>query len=204
MSKRSEPHYKIDRRLGCNLWGRPKSPFNKREYAPGQHGQRRGKLSDFGIQLHAKQKLKGYYGNMSERQFRSYYESAVRLRGDTGEKLVGLLERRLDAIVYRLNFAPTIFSSRQLINHGHITVNNKRVNIRSYLCSVGDKIAIKQSSQSHPLVMESIQGQYRDIPEYIQADIKKMEGSLTRIPILEDIPYPIEMEPNLVVEYYSR
>ena len=203
MSKRSEPHYKIDRRLGCNLWGRPKSPFNKREYAPGQHGQRRGKLSDFGIQLHAKQKLKGYYGNMSERQFRSYYESAVRLRGDTGEKLVGLLERRLDAIVYRLNFAPTIFSARQLINHGHITVNDKRVNIRSYLCSVGDKIAIKQSSQSHPLVMESIQGQYRDIPEYIQADIKKMEGSLTRIPILEDIPYPIEMEPKLVVEYYS-
>ena len=204
MSKRSEPHYKIDRRLGCNLWGRPKSPFNKREYAPGQHGQRRGKLSDFGIQLHAKQKLKGYYGNMSERQFRSYYASAVRLRGDTGEKLVGLLERRLDAIVYRLNFAPTIFSARQLINHGHITVNNKRVNIRSYLCSVGDKIAIKQSSQSHPLVMESIQGQYRDIPEYIQADIKNMEGSLVRVPILEDIPYPIEMEPNLVVEYYSR
>ena len=204
MSKRSEPHYKIDRRLGCNLWGRPKSPFNKREYAPGQHGQRRGKLSDFGIQLHAKQKLKGYYGNMSERQFRSYYASAVRLRGDTGEKLVGLLERRLDAIVYRLNFAPTIFSARQLINHGHITVNNKRVNIRSYLCSVGDKIAIKQSSQSHPLVMESIQGQYRDIPEYIQADIKNMEGSLIRVPILEDIPYPIEMEPNLVVEYYSR
>ena len=204
MSKRSEPHYKIDRRLGCNLWGRPKSPFNKREYAPGQHGQRRGKLSDFGIQLHAKQKLKGYYGNMSERQFRSYYASAVRLRGDTGEKLVGLLERRLDAIVYRLNFAPTIFSARQLINHGHITVNNKRVNIRSYLCSVGDKIAVKQSSQSHPLVMESIQGQYRDIPEYIQADIKNMEGSLVRVPILEDIPYPIEMEPNLVVEYYSR
>ena len=204
MSKRSEPHYKIDRRLGCNLWGRPKSPFNKREYAPGQHGQRRGKLSDFGIQLHAKQKLKGYYGNMSERQFRSYYASAVRLRGDTGEKLVGLLERRLDAIVYRLNFAPTIFSARQLINHGHITVNNKRVNIRSYLCSVGDKIAIKQSSQSHPLVMESIQGQYRDIPEYINADIKNMEGSLIRVPILEDIPYPIEMEPNLVVEYYSR
>ena len=204
MSKRSEPHYKIDRRLGCNLWGRPKSPFNKREYAPGQHGQRRGKLSDFGIQLHAKQKLKGYYGNMSERQFRSYYASAVRLRGDTGEKLVGLLERRLDAIVYRLNFAPTIFSARQLINHGHITVNNKRVNIRSYLCSVGDKIAVKQSSQSHPLVMESIQGQYRDIPEYIKADIKNMEGSFIRVPILEDIPYPIEMEPNLVVEYYSR
>ena len=204
MSKRSEPHYKIDRRLGCNLWGRPKSPFNKREYAPGQHGQRRGKLSDFGIQLHAKQKLKGYYGNMSERQFRSYYASAVRLRGETGEKLVGLLERRLDAIVYRLNFAPTIFSARQLINHGHITVNNKRVNIRSYLCSVGDKIAVKQSSQSHPLVLESIQGQYRDIPEYIQADIKNMEGSFIRVPILEDIPYPIEMEPNLVVEFYSR
>ncbi len=204
MSKRKEPHYKIDRRLGCNLWGRPKSPFNKREYAPGEHGQRKGKLSDFGVQLQAKQKLKGYYGNMSERQFRGYYKSAVRIKGDTGEKLVGLLERRLDAIVYRLNFAPTIFSARQLINHGHITVNDKKVTIRSYLCSVGDKIAIKKSSQTHPLVIESIQGQYRDIPEYIQSDSKSMEGSLNRVPILEDIPYPVEMEPNLVVEFYSR
>lgn len=204
MSKRSEPHYKIDRRLSCNLWGRPKSPFNKREYAPGEHGQRRGKLSDFGIQLHAKQKLKGYYGSLSERQFRGYYKSAARLKGDTGEKLVGLLERRLDAIVYRLNFSPTIFSARQLINHGHVTVNGKSVNIRSYLCSIGDKIAIKKSSRSHPLIMESIQGQYRDIPEYIKADIENMEGSLTRIPVLEDIPYPVQMEPKLVVEYYSR
>ena len=204
MSKRSEPHYKIDRRLSCYLWGRPKSPFNKREYAPGEHGQRRGKLSDFGIQLHAKQKLKGYYGSLSERQFRGYYKSAVRLKGDTGEKLVVLLERRLDAIVYRLNFSPTIFSARQLINHGHVTVNGKNVNIRSYLCSIGDKIAIKKSSRSHPLIMESIQGQYRDIPEYIKADIENMEGSLTRIPVLEDIPYPVEMEPKLVVEYYSR
>jgi len=161
-------------------------------------------LSDFGIQLHAKQKLKGYYGSLSERQFRGYYKSAVRLKGDTGEKLVGLLERRLDAIVYRLNFSPTIFSARQLINHGHVTVNGKSVNIRSYLCSIGDKIAIKKSSRSHPLIMESIQGQYRDIPEYIKADIENMEGSLTRIPVLEDIPYPVEMEPKLVVEYYSR
>ena len=204
MSKRKEPHYKIDRRLGCNLWGRPKSPFNKREYAPGEHGQRRGKLSDFGVQLQAKQKLKGYYGNMSEKQFRGYYKNAVRLRGDTGEKLVGLLERRLDAIVYRLNFAPTIFSARQLVSHGHIRVNDKRVTIRSYLCSVGDRISIKPSSKTHPLVLESIQGQYRDVPDYIKADAKNMEGSLTRIPVLEEIPYPVEMEPNLVVEYYSR
>ena len=205
MSKRNEPHYKIDRRLGCNLWGRPKSPFNKREYGPGQHGQnRRGKTSDFGIQLKAKQKLKGYYGNLSEKQFRNYYKSADSLRGDTGEQLIGLLERRLDAVVYRLNLVPTIFSSRQLINHGHVRVNGKRVNIRSFMCSIGDVISIKDSSKEHPLVVEATQGLLREVPDYISANLEKLEGTFNRIPILSDVPYPVEMEPNLVVEFYSR
>ena len=204
MSKRSEPHYKIDRRLGCNLWGRPKSPFNKREYGPGEHGQRRGKISDYGIQLRAKQKLKGYYGNLSEKQFRSYYKAAASLKGDTGELLVGVLERRLDAIVYRLNLVPTIFAARQLINHGHVRVNGKRVTIRSYLCSVGDNISIKESSKQHPLVVEATQSQVREIPDYIVPNLDKLEGTFNRIPQLADIPYPVEMEPNLVVEYYSR
>ena len=204
MSKRSEPHYKIDRRLGCNLWGRPKSPFNKREYGPGEHGQRRGKISDYGIQLRAKQKLKGYYGNLSEKQFRSYYKTAASLKGDTGELLVGLLERRLDAIVYRLNLVPTIFAARQLINHGHVKVNGKRVTIRSYLCSVGDNISIKESSKQHPLVVEATQSQVREIPDYIVPNLDKLEGTFNRIPQLADIPYPVEMEPNLVVEFYSR
>tara|TARA_Y100001936_G_C16074293_1_gene672914 strand:- start:1097 stop:1711 length:615 start_codon:yes stop_codon:yes gene_type:complete len=204
MSKRSEPHYKIDRRLGCNLWGRPKSPFNKREYGPGEHGQRRGKISDYGIQLRAKQKLKGYYGNLSEKQFRSYYKAAASLKGDTGELLVGLLERRLDAIVYRLNLVPTIFAARQLINHGHVKVNGKRVTIRSYLCSVGDNISIKESSKQHPLVVEATQSQVREIPDYIVPNLDKLEGTFNRIPQLADIPYPVEMEPNLVVEFYSR
>ena len=204
MSKRREPHYKIDRRLGCNLWGRPKSPFNKREYGPGEHGQRRGKISDYGIQLRAKQKLKGYYGNLSEKQFRSYYKAAASLKGDTGELLVGLLERRLDAIVYRLNLVPTIFAARQLINHGHVRVNGKRVTIRSYLCSVGDNISIKESSKQHPLVVEATQSQVREIPDYIVPNLDKLEGTFNRIPQLADIPYPVEMEPNLVVEFYSR
>ena len=204
MSKRSEPHYKIDRRLGCNLWGRPKSPFNKREYGPGEHGQRRGKISDYGIQLRAKQKLKGYYGNLSEKQFRSYYKAAASLKGDTGELLVGLLERRLDAIVYRLNLVPTIFAARQLVNHGHVKVNGKRVTIRSYLCSVGDNISIKESSKQHPLVVEATQSQVREIPDYIVPNLDKLEGTFNRIPQLADIPYPVEMEPNLVVEFYSR
>ena len=205
MTKRLNSKHKVDRRLKANLWGRPKSPFNKREYGPGQHGQnRRGKTSDFGIQLKAKQKLKGYYGNLSEKQFRNYYKSADSLRGDTGEQLIGLLERRLDAVVYRLNLVPTIFSSRQLINHGHVRVNGKRVNIRSYMCSIGDVISIKDSSKEHPLVVEATQGLLREVPDYISANLEKLEGTFNRIPILSDVPYPVEMEPNLVVEFYSR
>ena len=205
MTKRLNSKHKVDRRLKANLWGRPKSPFNKREYGPGQHGQnRRGKTSDFGIQLKAKQKLKGYYGNLSEKQFRNYYKSADSLRGDTGEQLIGLLERRLDAVVYRLNLVPTIFSSRQLINHGHVRVNGKRVNIRSYMCSIGDVISIKDSSKEHPLVVEATQGILREVPDYISANLEKLEGTFNRIPVLSDVPYPVEMEPNLVVEFYSR
>ena len=204
MSKRSEPHYKIDRRLGCNLWGRPKSPFNKREYGPGQHGQRRGKLSDFGIQLRAKQKLKGYYGNLSEKQFRNYYKSAASLRGDTGELLVGLLERRLDAVVYRLNLVPTIFSARQLISHGHIRVNKKKVNISSYPVRESDVIEVKEKSKKLNIIEGSISSKEREIPEYIQLDNKNKSVKLVRIPKFAEVPYPVIMEPSLVIEYYSR
>ena len=204
MSKRSEPHYKIDRRLGCNLWGRPKSPFNKREYGPGQHGQRRGKLSDFGIQLRAKQKLKGYYGNLSEKQFRNYYKSAASLRGDTGEQLVGLLERRLDAVVYRLNLVPTIFSARQLINHGHVKVNGKKVNIASYSVKEEDSIEIRDKSKQLAIIDIALANKERETPEYIQMDEKNKKLKFVRVPKFEEVPYPIVMEPNLVIEYYSR
>ena len=204
MSKRSEPHYKIDRRLGCNLWGRPKSPFNKREYGPGQHGQRRGKLSDFGIQLRAKQKLKGYYGNLSEKQFRNYYKSAASLRGDTGEQLVGLLERRLDAVVYRLNLVPTIFSARQLINHGHVKVNGKKVNISSYQLKEEETIEIREKSKQLSFIDVALANKEREIPEYLQVDEKNKKVKFVRIPKFEEVPYPVVMQPNLVVEYYSR
>ncbi|WP_075215670.1 30S ribosomal protein S4 [Mongoliimonas terrestris] len=205
MSKRHSAKYKIDRRLGENLWGRPKSPVNKREYGPGQHGQRRkGKLSDFGQQLRAKQKLKGYYANISEKQFYGVYEEASRLRGDTSEALIGLLESRLDAVVFRAKFVPTPFAARQFINHGHINVNGKRVNISSYRVKPGDVIEVRQRSKELAIVLESVSLAERDVPEYIEADHSKMVAKFVRIPTLSDVPYAVQMEPNLVVEFYSR
>ncbi len=205
MSKRLASKYKIDRRLGENIWGRPKSPVNRREYGPGQHGQRRqGKPSDFGIQLRAKQKLKGYYGNITEKQFRKIYAEAVRQRGDTSEKLIGLLECRLDAIVYRCKFVATVFASRQFVNHGHINVNGRRVNIPSYRCKPGDLIEVREKSKQLAFVLEASQLAERDVPDYIDADHTKMTATYVRIPAFGDVPYPVQMEPNLVVEYYSR
>ncbi len=204
MSKRLKSKYKINRRLGVNLWGRPKSSVNMRDYRPGEHGQRRRKTSDFGLQLEAKQKLKGYYGNITERQFRRYYTEAVRQRGDTLENLIGLLERRLDAVVYRMKFVPTVFASRQFVNHGHIKVNGKRVNIPSYQVREGDVVEVKEKSREMPLVLEGVESAERDLPDYVEVDYEKMRGTFVRTPKLADVPYPVQMEPNLVIEYYSR
>ncbi len=204
MTKRIKSKYKINRRLGVNLWGRPKSPVNVRDYRPGQHGQRRKKPSDFGTQLMAKQKLKGHYGNITERQFRRYYQEAVRRRGDTSENLIGVLERRLDAVVYRMKFVPTVFAARQFVNHGHIKVNGKRVNIPSYLVKEGDVIEIKEKSRQMPLVLDAVESPERDLPDYLEVDLKKMQGTFVRTPKLADVPYPVQMEPNLVIEFYSR
>lgn len=205
MTKRANAKYKLDRRLGENIWGRPKSPVNKRDYGPGQHGQRRkGKLSDFGVQLRAKQKLKGYYANISERQFRAVYAEASRLQGDTSENLIGLLERRLDAVVYRAKFVPTIHAARQFVSHGHVMVNGVRVTIASIRLKVGDVVEIRQRSKELPIVLEAIQLAERDVPDYVETDHKKMTAKLTRVPSLSDVPYPVQMAPGLVVEYYSR
>ena len=205
MSKRESAKYKLDRRLGENIWGRPKSPVNKREYGPGQHGQRRkGKTSDFGLQLRAKQKLKGFYGDISEKQFRKTYEEANRRRGDTSENLIGLLESRLDAIVYRAKFVPTIFAARQFVNHGHVSVNGVRTNIGSYVCKPGDVIEVREKSKQLVTVLEAVQLAERDVPDYIEADHNKMVAKYGRIPGLSDVPYAVQMEPNLVVEFYSR
>ncbi|WP_349357498.1 30S ribosomal protein S4 [Stappia sp.] len=205
MSKRHGVKYKIDRRMGENIWGRPKSPANRREYGPGQHGQRRkGKLSDFGVQLRAKQKLKGYYGNISEKQFHKIYVEASRMKGDASENLIGLLERRLDAIVYRAKFVPTVFAARQFINHGHVKVNGRRVNVCSYRCRPGDVIEVREKSRQLPIVIEATQLAERDVPDYVVADHSKMSATFQRVPTLADVPYPVIMEPNLVVEFYSR
>jgi small subunit ribosomal protein S4 len=205
MTKRSEAKYKIDRRMGQNIWGRPKSPVNRREYGPGQHGQRRkGKLSDYGVQLRAKQKLRGYYGNISERQFRGIYHDAIRMKGDSGAHLIGLLERRLDAVVYRAKFVPTVFAARQFVNHGHVKVNGRRTNIPSFRLKPGDVVELKEASRQLPMVLESVALAERDVPDYIEADHSRMTAKLARIPQLNEVPYAVMMEPHLVVEYYSR
>jgi small subunit ribosomal protein S4 len=205
MTKRHQAKYKIDRRMGQNIWGRPKSPINKREYGPGQHGQRRkGKLSDYGVQLRAKQKLKGYYANMSERHFHGIYDEARRIKGDTGANMIGLLERRLDTVIYRSKFVPTVFAARQFVSHGHITVNSKRVTVSSYRVKVGDLVEVKEKSRQLALVLEATQLSERDVPDYLEVDHSKMSAKMSRIPTLTDVPYPVQMEPHLVVEYYSR
>jgi small subunit ribosomal protein S4 len=204
MTKRLESKYKICRRLGVNLWGRRKSPTNKREYGPGQHGQRRRKPSDYGVQLQAKQKLRGYYGNITEKQFRRYYKAATDKKGDTSENLVGILESRLDAVVYRMKFVPTVFAARQFVNHGHVRVNGKRVNIPSYMVKEGDEVSVKEKSHEMPLVLDAVDSPEREVPDYIEVDHNRMAGSFIRVPKLADIPYSVQMEPNLVVEYYSR
>lgn len=203
MSKRIQAKYKIDRRMGENIWGRAKSPVNTRDYGPGQHGQRRkGKLSDFGIQLRAKQKLKGYYGNITEKQFRRYYAEADRRKGDTGENLVGILECRLDAIVYRAKFVPTVFAARQFVSHGHVLVNGKRCNIPSRLLRPGDVVEVREKARGIPMVIEAGQSPEREVPEYVTLD--GMKATYVRVPSLDEVPYPVIMEPNLVVEFYSR
>ena len=217
MTKRTSAKYKIDRRMGENIWGRPKSPVNRREYGPGQHGQRRkGKLSDFGLQLRAKQKLsriygmregqklKGYYGDLTEKQFRRIFKEAERVKGDTGENLVGLLERRLDAVAYRAKFVPTVFAARQFVNHGHLLVNGKRVNIPSYTVKEGDIIEVRTRSKQLAIVLESAQLPEREVPDYLEVDQSKMVATFVRTPGLGDVPYPVIMEPNLVIEYYAQ
>jgi len=205
VSKRIASKYKISRRMGESIWGRAKDPVNRRVYAPGQHGaNRRRKLSDYGLQLNAKQKLKGYYGNITEKQFRRIYKEAVRVKGDTGENLVGLLESRLDAFIFRMGVVPTVFASRQFVNHGHVLVNGKKVNIPSYRLKEGDVVSVKQKSQQIPMVIEAMGSPERNVPDYIQMDDAKFEAKYTRVPALNEIPYAIIMEPNLVIEFYSR
>jgi len=205
VTKRTSAKYKIDRRMGENIWGRPKSPVNRREYGPGQHGQRRKtKLSDFGIQLRAKQKLKGYYGDLTEKQFRRIYAEAERVKGDTGENLVGLLERRLDAVVYRAKFVPTIFAARQFVNHKHVRVNGNIVNIASYRVKEGDVIEVRDRSKQMASILEAIQLPERDVPDYLEVDHSKLTATFVRTPSLSDVPYPVIMEPNLVVEFYAK
>ena len=201
--KRPASKHKIDRRLNCNLWGRAKSPYNTRQTGPGMHGARRPKPTDYGIQLMAKQKLKGYYANIGEKKFHRYYEEAVRLKGDTGENLIGLLERRLDAVVYRAKFIPTVFAARQLVSHGHVTVNGKKVTIGSYQVKEGDKIELTEKGRGMAVVIAALESPERDVPEYIETD-SKGKATFIRTPKLEDVPYPVQMEPHLVVEFYSR
>ena len=205
MTKRTAAKHKIDRRMGENIWGRAKSPVNKREYGPGQHGQRRkNKISDFGTQLKAKQKLKGYYGDLTEKQFKRIFGEAARVKGDTGENLVGFLERRLDAVVYRAKFVATIFAARQFVNHAHVLVNGKSVNIPSYRVKEGDVISVREKSRQLGMILEAVQLTERDVPDYMEVDHTKLTATFVRTPTLADVPYPVIMQPNLVVEFYAK
>jgi small subunit ribosomal protein S4 len=204
MTKRVQAKNKICRRLGVNLWGRARNPIVKRDYPPGEHGSKRRKISGYGQQLAAKQKLRGYYGNITERQFQRVYQEAARRRGDTAENMVGLLERRLDTVVYRMNFVPTVFAARQFVNHGHVMVNGRRVTIPSALVREGDIVEVRERSKNMALVLGTIQQPERDVPDYLAVDFKALKGQLVRVPKLADVPYPVQMEPNLVIEYYSR
>lgn len=203
-AKRPSAKHKIDRRMGCNLWGRAKSPYNKRQTGPGQHGAQRGKVSDYGLQLRAKQKLKGHYANIGERQFRRYYHEAMRLRGDSGQNLIGLLERRLDAVIYRAKFVPTVFAARQFVNHCHVTVNGKSVNLPSYSVKEGDVIEVREKARNIPMVQQAMESPEREVAPYIEVDAKAMKATFLRTPKLEDVPFATQMEPQLVIEFYSR
>jgi small subunit ribosomal protein S4 len=205
MTKRAESKYKINRRLGVNLWGSSRSPLARgHEHPPGQHGQRRKKATDYGTQLMAKQRLKGYYGNIGERQFRRLYDEAVRRRGDTSENLIELLERRLDATIYRMKLAPTVFAARQIVNHGHILVNGKRLNIASYQVNDGDVISVREKSRDNIQILGAVAASNRDVPDYLSVDGRELKGTFVRAPKLPDVPFPVQMEPNLVIEFYSR
>jgi small subunit ribosomal protein S4 len=204
MTKRIQAKYKVDRRLGVNLWGRAKSPINHREYGPGQHGAHRKKPTDYGVQLAAKQKLRFYYGNIGERQFRAIYQEASHLRGNTSENIIGLLERRLDAVVYRMKFAITVFAARQLVGHGHVSVNGKRVKTCSYRVNDGDTIEVASSMKENVSLLLALESNERDVPDYMETSPKDRKGVFKRAPMLADVPYPVVMEPNLVVEFYSR
>ena len=203
MSKRSEPHYKIDRRLGCNLWGRPKSPFNKREYGPGEHGQRRGKVSDFGIQLRAKQKLKGYYGNLSEKQFRSYYKKAAASKGVTGENPFVILESRLDNVIYRMGFASTRAEARQLVSHKAIMVNGVVVNVPSCTVKEGDNVQVREKAKKQERIIESLNTNFsRGICDWVEVLQEEMKGTFTRLPQRTELS--LDIDESKVVEFYSR
>jgi len=203
MTKRHEAKYKIDRRMGQNVWGRPKSPINHREYGPGQHGQRRkGKLSDYGVQLRAKQKLRGYYGNVSERQFRSIYAEARRLKGDTGAHMIGLLERRLDAMIYRAKFVPTVFAARQFVSHGHISVNGRRGPVPSYRLRLNDVVEVREKSRSMIVVRHNIDTIDRSVPPWLEKSGEGLVATVRDLPLREHIAVPVRE--SLIVELYSK
>jgi small subunit ribosomal protein S4 len=206
MTKRLSTKHKISRRFGVNLWGRDNDPSEKRNFIPGQHGPSIGRrvMSDFGKQLAAKQILKGYYGNVSEKQFRNMYKEAIQKKGDSSENFIGLLESRLDVIVYRMNLVPTIFAARQFVNHKHVTVNGKTVNIPSYRVSAGDVVEVRESSKQIPIVIEATEAMSRTVPDYMEVDGKARKGKFVRKPLMSEVPFPFKAEVNLVIEFYSR
>ncbi len=205
MTKRVNAKKKFSRKLGGSLWGQAKDPYLKRNYKPGQHGaSSKGRVSDYGTQLKAKQRMKFYYGNISEKQFFNTFSLAEKSKGDVSENFVGLLESRLDVIVYRANFVPTVFAARQFVSHKHVTVNGKIVNIASYRAKIGDVVQVREKSRTLALVIDAQQKMERDIPSYMMLDKDNLSAKLTEKPTFAEVPYPIEMQPHFITEFYSR
>ena len=201
MARYRGPKDKLSRKHGELLSGMPIFEVAKRPYKSGQHGQKRAKLSEFGILLKEKQKLRESYGVLSEKQFRKYVEKATRKAGPTGEILLQLLEARLDNMVYRLGFAPTLASARQLVGHGHVMVNDYKVDIASYHVRPGDKISLGPKAQKMTLVTEATKNWVDAVP-YIKRDKKEFHGEYTETPAREAIP--VNVNERMIVEYYSR
>lgn len=184
---------RVARRFGVNIFGRARNPLLHKQNPPGVHGARRRKKSDFGVALEEKQKLKAIYGMLTEKQLVSYYKRAVALPGNTAQHLVQMLECRLDTVVYRLKLAPTIFAAHQLISHGHILVDGKKVDRRSFQVQPGMVISVKEKTRNNAIVADSVQSGMRAVPEYMNLSASSFSGQLLAMPMMEQMPWPLEL-----------
>lgn len=195
---------RIARRFGTNIFGRARNPLLHKPNPPGQHGVRRRKKSDYGLQLEEKQKLKAIYGMLSEKQLVTYYKKALKKTGNTAQHLAEMLECRLDNMVYRLKFGSTIFAAHQLVSHGHILVDGKKVDRRSFMVKPGMVISIKDKSRKVKAIAEALDNPMRSVPEYLSLDRDNFSGQLMAHPLQEQMPWPIEINLPEICDFLAH